>query len=136
MCSETLIDKQIRSCWRRFFRAVFSGIGGNLVILVFLMTFLHIFETIRFMPWILAFNAALTGFALVGKTSDHPAFLKTISALAGLLNVLVTCGLFVGIAVLLFGDLFMAVRDFVIFLLVGVVCCELGTLLALRYYRP
>ena len=115
--------------------ALLSGIGGNIVILVFLMTFLHIFETIKFMPWILAFNAALTGFALADKTGNHPVYLKTISAIAGVFNVTVTCGLFAAASVLLFGDLFLALRDIGFFMAVGIICCEIGTLLAIKYYR-
>lgn len=116
-------------------RAILSGIGGNIVILAFLMTFLHIFETIRFMPWILAFNAALTGFALVDKTGNHPAYLKTISAAAGLFNVMVTGSLFAAASVLLFGDLYLAARDIGFFMVIGVVCSEIGSLLAIKYYQ-
>ena len=135
MCSDIIEDKQSGFPWRKIMRAIFSGIGGNIVILVFLMTFLHIFETIKFMPWILAFNAALTGFALADKSGNHPAYLKTISAIAGLFTVVVTCGIFAGASVLLFGDLYMAVRDIGFFMVVGVVCSEIGTLLAIKYYR-
>ena len=135
MGSDITEDKQSGFPWRKIMRAIFSGIGGNIVILVFLMTFLHIFETIKFMPWTLAFNAALTGFALADKTGNHPAYLKTISAIAGVFNVTVTCGLFAAASVLLFGDLFLALRDIGFFLAVGIVCCEIGTLLAIKYYR-
>ena len=135
MCSDIIEDKQSGFPWRKIMRAIFSGIGGNIVILVFLMTFLHIFETIKFMPWILAFNAALTGFALADKTGNHPAYLKTISAIAGLFTVVVTCGIFAAASVLLFGDLYLAVRDIGLFMVVGVVCSEIGTLLAIKYYR-
>ena len=135
MCSDIIEDKQSGFPWRKIMRAIFSGIGGNIVILVFLMTFLHIFETIKFMPWILAFNAALTGFALADKTGNHPAYLKTISAIAGWFTVVVTCGIFAAASVLLFGDLYLAVRDIGLFMVVGVVCSEIGTLLAIKYYR-
>jgi hypothetical protein len=135
MGSDIIEDKKSGSSWRKIIQAILSGIGGNIVILVFLMTFLHIFETIRFMPWILAFNAALTGFALADKTGNHPAYLKTISAVAGIFNVTVTCSLFVAASVLLFGDLFLALRDIGFFMVVGLVCSEIGTLLAVKYYR-
>lgn len=135
MGSEIIKDKQNGFAWWKIIQAILSGIGGNIVILVFLMTFLHIFETIRFMPWILAFNAAMTGFALADKTGEQPAYLKTISAIAGVLNVTVTCGIFAAASVLLFGDLFLALRDIGFFLVVGLVCSEIGTLLAVKYYR-
>ena len=135
MGSDNIKEKQNGFAWRKIIQAILSGIGGNIVILVFLMTFLHIFETIKFMPWILAFNAALTGFALADKTGNHPAYLKTISAIAGVFNVTVTCGLFATASVLLYGDLFLALRDIGFFMAVGIVCCEIGTLLAIKYYR-
>jgi len=120
--------------WRRILRAILSGIGGNIVMLVFLMSFLHVSETIRFMPWVLAFNAALTGFGLPAKSGRQPALLKIISALGGMLCIMVTCGLFAGASVLLFGDLYLAARDIVFFLVIGLVCSEIGTLLAIKYY--
>ena len=135
MGSDIIENKQSDFPRRRIIRAMLSGIGGNIVILVFLMTFLHIFETIRFMPWIIAFNTALTGFALADKTGNHPAHLKTISGITGLFNVTVTCGLFTAVSVLLFGDLYLALRDIVFFMAIGLVCCEIGTLLAIKYYN-
>ena len=135
MCSDIIADKRSGFPWRKIIRAIISGIGGNIFILVFLMTFLRIFETIRFMPWILAFNSAITGYALVDKTGNHPAYLKTIAAIAGFFNVMVTCGIFAGISVLLFGDLFLAVRDIGFFMVIGIVCSEIGTLLAIKYYK-
>ena len=135
MGSDNIRDRPSGFPWRKIIRAILSGIGGNIVILVFLMTFLHIFETIRFMPWILAFNSVLTGYALADKAGHHPAYLKTISAIAGLINVTVTCGLFTAASVLLFGDLYLAVRDIGFFMVVGIVCSEIGTWLAIKYYR-
>ena len=135
MCSDIIENKQSGFPWQKIMRALLSGIGGNIVILVFLMTFLHIFETIKFMPWILAFNSAITGYALVDKTGNHPAYLKTISAIAGFIHVMVTCGIFGGASVLLFGDLFLTVRDIGFFMAIGIVCSEIGTLLAIKYYR-
>jgi len=135
MGSDNIKEKQNGFAWRKIIQAILSGIGGNIVILVFLMTFLNIFETIKFMPWILAFNAALTGFALADKSGNHPAYLKTISAIAGVFNVTVTCGLFAAASVLLFGDLFLALRDIGFFMAVGLVGSEIGTWLAVKYYR-
>jgi hypothetical protein len=135
MCSDIKMDNKSDFTRRRIIRAMLSGLGGNIVILIFLMTFLHIFETIRFMPWILAFNSALTGYALVDKTGNHRDYLKTIAAIAGLISVIVTCGLFAGASVLLFGDIYLATRDFVFFIVIGVVCSEIGSWLAIKYYK-
>lgn len=135
MDSDITRDKQYGFAWRKIMRAILSGIGGNIVILVFLMTFLHIFEIVRFMPWVLAFNAAMTGFALVDKSGNHPVYLKTISAVAGVFTVMVTGGLFAAASVLLFGDLFLTLQDIGVFMGVGLVCSEIGTWLGVKYYR-
>lgn len=119
---------------KKIMKAVFIGIGGNLILIVFFMTFLQIFEAIKFMPWIIAFNTAHTGFSLVDKAGNHPFYIKLTSVTAGLATVLITVGIFAVLAVFLFGDLFLQFRDFGVFILIGVVCSLLGTFLAVKYY--
>ena len=68
----------------KIMKAVFIGIGGNLILIVFFMTFLQIFEVIKFMPWIIAFNTAHTGYSLVDKAGNHPFYIKLTSVTAGL----------------------------------------------------
>ena len=119
---------------KKIMKAILVGIGGNLILIVFLMTFLQILAAIKFVPWILAFNTALTGFSLVDKAGNHPVYYKWTSVMAGLINVLITLGIFAMLAVFLFGDLFLGLRDFGLFILIGVVCSVLGTLLAAKHY--
>ena len=119
---------------KKIMKAVFIGIGGNLILIVFFMTFLQIFEAIKFMPWIIAFNTAHTGFSLVDKAGNHPLNYKLTSVLASLANVLITVSIFAVLAVFMFGDLFLEIRDFGLFIVIGVVCSLLGTLLAVKYY--
>ena len=121
--------------FRRILRAILIGIGGNIILIVFLMTFLHIFETIKFMPWIIAFNTAHTGYSLVDKTGKQLSYRLLISALAGLFNVLITSGIFVGLSVLLFGDLFLGMREIGLFISIGILCSVVGTILAVKYFK-
>jgi len=121
--------------YRRILKAILIGIGGNLILIVFLMTFLQIFEAIKFMPWIIAFNTAHTGYSLVDRAGKQLAYRKLISALAGFANVMITIGIFAVMAVLLFGDLYLGVRDMGLFTLIGVLCSLAGTLLAAKYYQ-
>lgn len=135
MSSGTLTENSDSSHFKKILRAIFIGIGGNLVIVVFLMTFLHIFETIKFLPWIIAFNTALTGFSMVDKTGGFLAYPKILSAVGGLVNVLITSAVFVLVAVLMFGDFFLGLKDIGFFVAVGIICSELGTLLAIKYFK-
>lgn len=120
---------------RRIIRAIVIGFGGNIILIVFLMTFLHIFEAIKFMPWIIAFNTAHTGYSLVDKAGKHLAYRKLLSALAGFVNVMITIGMFSVLSVFLFGDLYLGFRDIGLFIIIGVLCSLIGTLLAVKYYK-
>jgi hypothetical protein len=135
MNSDNMVDKDGGFSFRRIFRAILIGIGGNIILLLFLMTFLHIFEVIRFLPWIIAFNTAHTGYSLVDKTGKPRSHRKLVSALAGISNVLITTGILTLLVAVSFGDLILGFRDIGLFIVVGVLCSVGGTLLAARYYK-
>ena len=128
-------EKQGGFPFRRIIRAILIGIGGNIILIVFLMTFLHIFEAIKFMPWIIGFNTAHTGYSLADRAGKHLAYRKLISALAGLVNVLITIGIFAVLSVFLFGDLYLGIRDIGLFIVLGILGSVLGTILAVKYYK-
>ena len=135
MSANGLSEKKDGFPLKKVMKAIFIGIGGNLILIVFLMTFLQIFEAIKFMPWIIAFNTAHTGYSLVDRAGKQLAYRKLISALAGFANVMITIGIFAVMSVLLFGDLYLGVRDMGLFTLIGVLCSLAGTLLAAKYYQ-
>jgi hypothetical protein len=135
MTSSGIADKDRDFSLGRIIKAVLIGIGGNIILILFLMTLLNIFEAIKFTPWIIAFNTAHTGYSLVDKTGKPRSRRKLISALAGLSNVMLTSGILVLLAVLTFGELFLGIRDIGLFIIVGVLCSEAGTLLAVKYYN-
>ena len=135
MSANGLSEKKDGFPLKKVMKAIFIGIGGNLILIVFLMTFLQIFEAIKFMPWIIAFNTAHTGYSLVDRAGKQLAYRKLISALAGFANVMITTGIFAGLSVFLFGDLFLGGRDIGLFIIVGVLGSVGGTLLAVKYYK-
>ena len=130
-----MTEKQGDFPLKRILKAIVIGIGGNILIIVFLMTFLHIFEAIKFMPWIIAFKTAHTGYSLVDKAGKHLAHRKLLSALAGFANVMITLGIFTVLSVFLFGDQYLGMRDIGLFIIIGVLCSLGGTLLAVKYYK-
>ena len=120
---------------RKTLRSLLVGVGGNIILFLFLTTFLHISETNRFIPWIIGFNSCLTGFSLVGKDLKTRRHLKAISVVAGFLNAVISTAFIVGLTQLQFGDYFLGISDFIIFAVIGMVCSGLGTLLAVKYYK-
>ena len=111
------------------------GVGGNVVIFIFLLTFLHIFAAIKFIPWIIAFNTAAAGYSLVDKTRDYLKYPKTISALAGCLNALITSGIITAVSIYSFGERLLTIRDISLFVVIGLICSVLGTILAVKYIK-
>jgi len=119
--------------FRSFAQAVLIGVGGNWILFFFLLTFLHVLNAVRFLPWILAFNAASTGYLLVEKTAGRLPRRSLTAAIAGALTVIFACaGIGLGIQFLLGRWVFPA-ADLVFFLLVGLGCSELGMLLGVKY---
>jgi hypothetical protein len=111
------------------------GVGGNVVIFIFLLTFLHIFAAIKFIPWIIAFNTAAAGYSLVDKSRDYLKYPKTISALAGCLNALITSGIIAAVSIYSFGERLLTIRDISLFVVLGLICSVLGTILAVKYIK-
>jgi len=111
------------------------GVGGNVVIFIFLLTSLHIFAAIKFIPWIIAFNTAAAGYSLIDKTRSLLKYPKTVSALAGCLNALITSGIITAVSIYSFGERLLTVRDISLFIVIGLICSVLGTILAVKYFK-
>lgn len=131
-------NQQMKGGKHRFQGYVYSvmiGVGGNGILFVFLMSFLNVFAAMKFAPWILAFNAALTGYAFIDRNRHTFSRLKTGAAAAGLANVLLTCGMLVLLLSCFSAAFPVPPIDFVVFIVVGLVASQLGALLAIRFFR-
>jgi len=115
--------------------SIFAGVFGTIILVLFLATFLHIFEVVKFIPWIIALNTAITGYSLLDKTRDQLKYKQLFSISAGILNVIFTYVILSIISVNFLGEYFLGMWDFIIFLVIGVVCSKLGALLAIKYFR-
>jgi hypothetical protein len=111
------------------------GVVGTILIFLFLNTFLHINTALKFMPWIIAFNTAVTGYSLLDKTRDRLKYKQLSSMGAGTLNVIIAYITLTLIFVYLAGVYLFTVRDLILFLVIGIVCSELGALLAIKYFK-
>ena len=116
-------------------QSMLIGIGGNLICFLFLLTFLHVFEAFKFIPWIMAFNTALTGYAAIDKTRSLMKPNKALATVAGFLNVLVTCLILTILSIFLVGENLVKIQDLILFLVIGSVCSMLGAWLAIKYSK-
>ena len=108
---------------------------GTILISLFLNTFLHVFEAVRFIPWIMAFTTAITGYSLLDKTRDQLKHKHISSISAGIINVIITYVVLTFLFVYMEGEFLFGLWDLIIFLIVGIVCSELGALLAIKYFK-
>ncbi len=114
--------------------SIFVGVLGTIFIVWFLTTFLHSHETVKFIPWIMAFNTAVTGYSLLNKTRNHFIHKQIISTVAGALNVIIA---YTTLNFLFFyaeGEFLLGRWDLILYLIIGIVCSGLGALLAIKYF--
>jgi hypothetical protein len=114
--------------------SILAGALGTVLIVLFLTTFLRSHETVKFIPWIIAFDTAVTGYSLLNKTRNHFKYKQISSIGAGTLNVIIT---YTTLRILFFhseGEYLLGMWDLIVYLIIGVICSELGALLAIKYF--
>ena len=119
----------------KFAYSILTGVFGVAVLVMFLAVFMELYRVVPFVPWIIAFNTAMTGYSLIDKTRDTLKYKQVSSISAGILNVIITYFLLSLSSFYLFGENLFSIWDFALFLIIGIVCSELGALLAIKYFK-
>ena len=119
----------------KFAYSIFSGVIGSILLAAFLTLFIDIFGVVKFIPWIIAFNTAMTGYSLLDKTRDTLQRKHFSSICAGIINVFITCGILILLSVYIMDENIFRIWDFIFFLIIGIACSELGALLAIKYFK-
>jgi len=114
---------------------ILTGIFGTVVLIIFLAVFMELYRIVSFIPWIIAFNTAMTGYSLIEKTRETLKYKQISSISAGILNVIITYFILIIISFYLFDENLFTKLDFALFLVIGIVCSELGALLAIKYFK-
>lgn len=119
----------------KFAYSILVGVFGTILLVLFLSTLMNMLDVVKFIPWVMGFNTATTGYCLVEKTRDQLRYRQVSSIVAGILNVLLTCIILHLVSFHLLGGYFFDTRDFIIFLIIGIICSEFGALLAIKYFK-
>ena len=120
---------------RQIISAILIGAGGTLIILMFLTTILPLSKAFNFIPWLIGFNTAMTGYSLVEKTRDSLKYRHIVSIGAGILNALIIAGILIALSVYTLGANLFGLVDLLIFFIIGAVCSEFGAWLAVKYFK-
>ena len=119
----------------KFAYSIFSGVIGSILLAAFLTLFIDIFCVVKFIPWIIAFNTAMTGYSLLDKTRDTLQRKHFSSICAGIINVFITSGILILLSVYIMDENIFRIWDFIFFLIIGIACSELVALLAIKYFK-
>ncbi len=119
----------------KFAYSILTGVFGVAVLVMFLAVFMELYRVVPFVPWIIAFNTTMTGYSLIDKTRDTLKYKQISSIIAGIFNVIITYFLLSLSSFYLFGKSLFSIWDFALFLIIGIVCSELGALLAIKYFK-
>ena len=122
-----------RSLAGQFAYAVFTGVCGTLILVVFLNAILNVFQMIKFIPFIVAFNTAMTGYSLIDKCRERIRHKHAWALSAGLSTAVITVGLLLTFSFYFLGEDLLGLKMSLFLIIIGAVCSELGALLAAKY---
>ena len=111
------------------------GIGGTLILTFFFSTFLNLYHIVRFLPWFVALNTAMTGYALLERTREQVVRKRLCAMLVGVATAAATFLILVGLSWYALGASPLTWWDLLVFAVIGGVCSELGGLLAIKYFK-
>ena len=115
--------------------AVLIGVCGTILVIMFLATILPLSKAVNFIPWLIGFNTAVTGYSLVEKMRTSLKHRHMASIGAGISNVLITAGVLSGLSVYATGINLFSTVDLMIFLVIGAACSEFGAWLGAKYHK-
>ena len=113
-------------------RPIGIGVGGSLLVVLFLTTFLHVYTAAHFIVWIIAFNGAVSGYALAEKTRQI-RLIKLFSAIIGAAIAMITSAVLVVLSYIHLGESVISTGDIIYYSIGGVIGSELGTMLGVKY---
>jgi hypothetical protein len=112
---------------------IIVGIIGSLVLVGF-FTSLMSFDTIeKLLPYIIGFNAALTGYNLIKKTDNSLKFKRIFAISSGVLMVITTAVVLDLVMLHLMGSYLIYLTDAIFLIIIGGVSSGLGAILAIKY---
>ena len=119
----------------KILHSILVGIVGTILVVGFLSTFLHVFTVAKLTPFVIALNSLITGYYLIDKTRDQlqrkQATVLIVAASYVLLSFVIINMFFLYSV----GGHIFTIYHLAVYLIAGIVCTELGSMLAIKYFR-
>jgi hypothetical protein len=120
----------------KFIYAIFIGVFGAVLLVMFFVGLMTIGTIERLLPYIIGFNAALTGYNLTIKIKEHLKYKRIWSVISGIIMVGAVV-LILNIAFYYFTDGYIVgMVAFLFLVLIGGVFGWLGSILAIKSMDP
>jgi len=115
-----------------FAYSILAGVFGALILIIFLDGVLAFEPLMKLIPWILGFNAALTGYSLIDKTRERLPYKRLYAMGSGGLVVILVCLLLT--LAFDYGTL-VTIPQLVMYGVIGVVSSGFGAWLSTKYHH-
>jgi hypothetical protein len=112
---------------------IIVGIIGSLVLVGFFTSLMSLDTLQKLLPYIIGFNAALTGYNLIKKTDNSLKFRRICAISSGVLMVIITAVILNMVVLHLMGGYFIYLTDTIFLIIIGGVSSGLGAILAIKY---
>ena len=113
--------------------SIIVGVLGSLLLVVFFTTLMSYGTIEKLLPWIIGFNAALTGYNLTNRTNNCLKHERISAVGSGIMMVIITVVLINIIFFNLMGGYLIYIKDLIFLIAIGAVFSGLGTILAIKY---
>ncbi len=118
-----------------YFSPTLIGIFGAVLLVMFFAGVVSVGAIEKLLPFIIGFNAALTGYNLIRRAKDLLKYKRIWSAVSGIMMV-VGVVLMLDIAFYYYtGGYIVYMADFLFLIFIGGVFGFLGAILAIRYFK-
>jgi len=123
------------SLWGQIIYSILAGVFGTLLVVLFFSGFMPLGITIKFIPWVVGFNAAVTGYTLMDRTRDKIRHKRAAAGGSGVLVALLTGIILNGLSRYVMGVYLILWPDMTVLMLIGAVLGWAGAALAIRYFN-
>ena len=113
--------------------SILVGVIGALVLVVFFTSLLSLGTIEKLLPYVIGFNAALTGYNLINRTKSSLKYRRVYAAGSGILMVAITVVLSNIITFYLMGVCLINITELMFLIVIGGVLSGLGGILAIKY---
>ena len=115
--------------------SIIVGVFGSVLLVVFFSSLMSLGTIEKLLPWVIGFNAALTGYNLINKTNNSLKYGRISAAGSGIMMVIITVVLLNIISFNFMGGYLIDINitDLILLLVVGAVLSGLGAILAIKY---